>query len=55
MGLFNVLRGALKIVSKASDVAEKVTPVIGVAEVLVDTVGDAVKPKQPKQSKKKGK
>jgi hypothetical protein len=52
MGLFKVLRGALKIASKANDVAKKITPVVGVAEVLVDEVGDAVGPKNPK---KKGK
>jgi hypothetical protein len=52
MGLFKALRTVLRVADKVGKVAKEVTPAIAVAEVVVDQVGDAVKPEKPK---KKGK
>ena len=48
MGLFKALRTVLGVATKVAKVAEEVSPVVDIAEVVVDQVGDAVKPKRKK-------
>ena len=49
MGLFKALRTVIGVVNKASQVAQKVTPVVEVAEVAVNEVGKTVAPKKGKK------
>lgn len=52
MGLFKALRKVFGVVEKVADVVEEVSPVVNVAEVVVDQVGNAVKPKKGKKKAK---